>query len=121
MEEYCGRNLVRRCLGFILISMYGLNEFELRMILAMEAEHGGFLADEVAHRLPEENEGTAAGHPKTSREDRIQKFHEKNAILPSGLWATLSQMLRPFMAPSHACQAGKFQFLLKSFSMTGKK
>ena len=113
MEDYCGRNLVQRCLGLMLISMYGLQEYELRMILACDA-----LADEVSHRLKEQNQGTAVAYPYTRREDREKAIESPHALLPMSLWSPLSYMLKPFTTPSHHCQAFKYQFLLKSFENT---
>ena len=123
IEDYCGRNLVKNCLGLISVSMYGLNEYELRMLLARDA-----VADIVSHRLREQDEGTKAQYPGTSRDDRQSKFEandkgefmraEKHAMLPMSLWTILAQMLKPYLAPSHECQAPKFQFLLKGFEAT---
>jgi WD40 repeat protein len=113
MEDYCGRNLVKRCLGLILISMYGLNEYELRMILACDA-----LSDEVSHRMKEQDEGTPAAYPYTKREERYKALSGKHALLPMSLWSPLSCMLKPSMTPSHSCQASKYEFLLKTFART---
>jgi WD40 repeat protein len=113
MEDYSGRNLVKRCLSFILMSIYGLTEYELRMLLAADS-----LSDKVLHRLPEEDEGTAVGYPNTSREARVKKLTQKQAMLPMSLWKTLSQTIKPFLLPSHDYQATKYQFFLKSFCNT---
>jgi len=113
MELYCGRKIVRECLSLLFISIYGLNEMEVRMMLGVDAVH-----DSILHHLPEEHEGTPAEYPQTSRDERHLKLSHPGALMPLGLWAPLCNMLKPFLSPSHPFQASKLQFLHKSFAAT---